>query len=426
MNIPASITRLPGECRGIVLTLLGHRALKRLGAIKQLGFSDNAYQTRLEHTLDSLQLAIGFLEKDVRTSAFVRNHLFAAITLEDIGRAPFSNSLDPVFPVLGHASANIPVDVQRSLSVLSHLEREECILSQFKLDAGVVLELVRGKVPWEGAGWVKSLLNGPTDIDRLAYVRGDLAHVKGQHYGLGRLAGSIILDGHGPAGVVDQSALDAVVDFLYQRARLYFLDYYRPEKLALEFVVRLFLRRLWEFAEGASDEWKNVREPRTVDSFLLWSDGTVIEALDGERWSRAAQEIRSMRGVIRDGGLQVAELRESGAVVVDIDKIDLLLAEVRGVLTTREHCWLLDSRQLPIIQAYQPGTLSLLVKGGHHLPLEKTAEFRANAELKEKMRRCPLIIFPAIDYAAVQQVLEEGGLDLLRPHNLKPMSRRVF
>ncbi len=133
MRHSTGIERLPLDARLIVTELLKHRAVRRLGGIRQLGFSQFHQQTRLRHTLESVNFAIRFLERAGVTSAAVRNHLLSAIVLEDVGRAPFSHSLDAVFADVPGLSGAHPIDIGRSIVVITYLEDSEKLLTRHSL-----------------------------------------------------------------------------------------------------------------------------------------------------------------------------------------------------------------------------------------------------------------------------------------------------
>src|ERR1043165_8333148 len=278
----SSLELLPGDSRLIVADLLGHRAVRRLGNIRQLGFTSHHQQSRLRHTVGSLELAAGMLGRASVTSPTIRNHLLAAIALEDVGRAPFSNSLDPIFTAISGMTDRHPIDIERSIAVIEHLERVEGLLSRLGLSSAIVTGLLRGSVGWTGSQWIKSLVGGPVDIDRLQYVPGDIASADGHDYDVSGVARGIVLDGGSDSTIIEMASLPALLEFLLQRARLFMHVYYEPAKLAMEVVVRQFLRNLWDALRAMPEGWMDLTEPRSVEEFLRWTDSTLLDALVGE------------------------------------------------------------------------------------------------------------------------------------------------
>jgi HD superfamily phosphohydrolase len=411
MHALSAIERLPSSSRTIVTTLLKHRTLCRLAKIRQIGFSLSHQQTRLHHTLESIELAANFLEGAGNLSATVRNHLLAAVVLEDVGRAPFSNSLDPIFTAIPGASAGEAIDKRRSIVVVEHLERTEGLLSKHSLSCETIVKLLKGTIPWKKGQWARSLVSGPIDVDRIQYVKGDIEYSEGLQYDVGDVARSLVFDEGSNETLINASYVPVVIDFLLERIRLYIEVYYEPVKLAMEHVVRLFFRQLWDFIDKSVEGWYDVREPRLVEEFLHWTDETVLAAFEGERWKAAPEELSRLRTVIRNGELQVAELQERGASVVHVDQIEGLLVDARNVLTQREHCWILEGDQLPPLQVYYPGSVSVLSKGKYR-DLASTPELVANPKIIKRMRRTPLIVFPAADFAVVQNTIHDAGLVL--------------
>jgi hypothetical protein len=424
MDVFTGLERLSKESRVMITEFLKHRVLRRLGNIRQVGFTTYHQQTRLQHTLESLDFAAAFLEKVSVASSTVRNHLIAAIALEDVGRAPFSNSLEPIFTALPGLSGKSPIDVQRSIAVIQHLEQVEGFLSRHGLSYLVITSLLEGHVPWKGAQWTKSLISGPTDVDRLQYVKGDMGYAEGTDYDISDVARGLVFDRSDDQTIVDMASVRPLVDFLLQRTRLYVEVYYEPAKLALECVVRFFFKGLWNFLGETINGWSEVREPRSVEDFLLWTDATVLSAFEGPLWDEAPEKLQTLRLLIRDGGLQVAELRERGVRIVDLEKIDRLFAGVRDLLVQRENCWVLDTEDIPPIQTYHPGTIAVLLKGKYR-DLAETQELIACPELTQTMRRCPLIIFPTADFSVVQAVIHETGLVLTNLIPVDGMKRFV-
>lgn len=419
MAVISAIERLPNDCRSLVFDLLSHDVLRRLGCITQVGLSAYPQQTRLQHTLQSLEMTAQFIDKIPLIPPSVKRHLLAAVALEDVGRAPFSNSLDSLFINLPGFSAVGPVDVERTCLVVKHLEITQKLLSRHELSLREILELLQGRVPWRKAQWATTLIRSPLDIDRLQYVPGDMAHADGTSYDTTAVMRGLILGETSITTVLDDSAVDSVLDFLLQRARLYVEVYYEPAKLALEVVVGDFFRRLWRIAESEGELWKDVAEPKSIEAFLRWTDATVLSAFQGTRWNdrNVPFSLKTMRRLICEGQLQVAELRQRGSSVVDVASIEALLTAVAHALVEIEHLWLLRADDLPKLQVYNPGSICVKSRGRYR-DLRETESLSANSDMLLRLSHCPIIVFPTYEFEKVQRVTYNAGLVI---HNIVPL-----
>jgi hypothetical protein len=98
-------------------------------------------------------------------------------------------------------------------------------------------------------------------------------------------------------------------------------------------------------------------------------------------------------------------------MIVRIDEIETLFVIARRHLAQREHCWVLSGDDLPSLQAYQPGTVSIVLNRRYR-DLATTHEVRTIPVLTQKMRRCPLIVFPTMDFGVVQSMIHDSDLVL--------------
>ena len=130
------------------------------------------------------------------------------------------------------------------------------------------------------------------------------------------------------------------------------------------------------------------------------------------RWDREVPEsLRRLRLLIREGQLQVAELRQRGTSIVDLQNLQLVVTAIRDQLLSREHRWLLWGEDLPRLQVYHPGSISVSHKGRYR-DLAETPELSANPDVVRRMRRSPLVVFPTAEFGEVQFVVHEAGLVL--------------
>jgi HD superfamily phosphohydrolase len=416
------LSALSARAQQLVIKLTGHWAVQRLGQIRQLGFAVMPQQTRLEHTLSSIDLVAAVMANATGVSETLQQHVLAAVSLADVGRAPFSNSLDPLFAGLpGMDETGIAIDVRRSLLTIKFLEETEQLLSKENLSVDIVCGLLEGLVPLKKGGWLRPLLDGPLDIDRLTYVPGDLECAKQVvNYNIRDVVKGILLKESGNNTLIDAAATDHVVDFVFKRAQLYQEVYYGVEKLALEHVVREFFRKLWKFVETKKGEWNDVRKPKSASEFLRWTDETVIDAFEGARWEHAPIELQTLRNLIRNGDLQAAELRQRNVQNVDLTVIDDLLSNVSVSIAQQQHWWLLSTSELPELQMHNPKSIIIQGKRQYRFIEDSSKDIRS---LADPRRRCPIMIFPTTDFKAAQAIIEEAGLTLSQITRLRTIKR---
>lgn len=406
------------EYQALVRDLLSEPSITRLADIRQVGFTVFPQQSRLQHTIESVNLAAELLKKAPSASRSVQMHLIAAVALEDVGRAPFSNSLESVFTRLPGLLTASPVDVERSVLIVRHLETTEKLLSRNGLCLNEVLELLHGRPPWKRARWATALVHGALDIDRLQYVAGDMARADGISYDVTAIGRGLVMDEGCDATVLDVSSVDPVIEFLLRRARLYAEIYYEPAKLALELIVGEFLRQVWEMAAAGVEGWEDVSEPRTVEDFLKWTDSTVLGTFQGARWdSNVPDSLRTLRELVRGGKLQVAELRQRGRPVVDLYALRTCVASVRDRLLDGENRWLLDGEDLPLLRVYQPDSIYVLNRSRYR-DLATLPELAANADMVRRMKHCPILVFPTHHFPTIQNTANAVGLVL---HTIIPL-----
>src|SRR5205823_9207808 len=54
--------------------------------------------------------------------------------------------------------------------------------------------------------WIKTLIGGPTDVDRLQYVAGDMASADGLAYDVAGVARGLVLDAGADSTIIDMSS----------------------------------------------------------------------------------------------------------------------------------------------------------------------------------------------------------------------------
>lgn len=155
-----------------VRSVVDSRAFQRLHDVRFLGSIDyflvpnpngatnNVRYTRFEHSIGVFRLA-RFFSKITGLSKKRRRAVYAAALLHDIGHAPFSHSLEPVFKQLfdinhHQATANV---IRGKVSSGHGISKT---LSDFDVDAEEVIEILDGKIdPCNG------FFNGPINFDTI-------------------------------------------------------------------------------------------------------------------------------------------------------------------------------------------------------------------------------------------------------------------
>lgn len=368
--------------RGALELLVRHPSVRRTSQLLQLGFAQavfpNASHTRWDHALASMETLNG-LTSELATNE-VRTHILAACLLQEIGHAPFSNSLNRTFP---HITAGSPdsSDISRALSMLGDATDD---VRRLGLDPNVLATLIAGRTPWPGLPWIASLLDGPIDIDRLTYLRQD-AERTGVALRFQFSDGLKWLrpDPRVALTVVDTSGVPFIEHVIRLRARLYATVYLAPQKIALEFLVQKFLQETWS-AVASHESWS---KPATVEEFRDWTDEKVVEL------------VSTPSG---DGELEVLRRQIVGAefIVADVlsaDERDKSFSELDALLTTGvtqglDNVWALTADEVPRMEVHRPGRILVRERQSRYVPIEERSPgIRA---LPTSLRRRPLILFP--------------------------------
>jgi len=403
------LAELDLECQRLGLQLPEHPGVARLGNIRQLGFATAQQQTRLHHTLQSVELAAKLVSTIPNVSNEAKLHVLAAVALEDVGRAPFSNSLEGLFSSVPGAESGPQIDVRRTVAVIEHLERQESILSRHGISPQIVTILLNGKVPFVDQQSLLPILNGPADIDRLQYVRGDAVAAGIADIDLAAIVRGIVSKNSTEVTVLQRSSLDTFLDFVIHRTQLCTALYFEPGKLAAEHVVSVFFRNFWNWASSAGAEWLDTVEPRSVEEFLTWTDSKVLETFEGRRWNSAREDLLEFRELLINGELQVAEIRRLVHLIQNPLELESLIVPIRAVLAAQKYCWIIDGHALPRLQAIVPGTVVVENKGKFKC-ITELAEIRDNPDLIRVKRPFPLIVFRSKDFQAVQSIISEMNL----------------
>jgi hypothetical protein len=316
--------------------------------------------------------------------------------LQDVGHAPFSESLGRIFQGAWVGSLfHVPLDKARTVTILQYLEEREQLLSKLGLSLEVLVRLVLGDFPWPAHAWAKRLIDGVLDADRLAYVEQDLALTKGVGVSaiVNRVARGLEEDGPGGLTIVDSSASEDTLAFVKNRGSLYTDVYNHPVKLALDYLMRDVLQCAWNVGTDWLDP--HLRRPETVEDFLTWTDNTVDRCVDERDQDLLLKDLHRL---LRNGKLMVAEVTELGGGSLSFAEIDAMLESLEVKTFPDEFVWVVRSKDIGQVSIYEPGSIVVGDRDSFR-PLENV--HRSLSELAVPLRRRALVI------------AESGKLDII-------------
>ena len=417
-----AITRLDANSQRVVLTLLDHPITKRLQKIQALGYTTKAFtsatHTRWDHTLWTIDAMCNLLEASPKIPLEIKTHLLALVVIQDIGHSALSNSLAESFIAeSGDQLLQIlPSDKAWTVRIIQSLEKHERLFSQLGLHVDVIIQLLVGRIPWSKYSWLKRLIEGVLDADRLAYVEQDSGLTLSLPTGrsVQRIAKSLIHDGPSDSTVIDSGGAESTLEFIKVRGHLYIDVYNNPTKLAWEFLMRDFLRYLWEHNSTLDDN--KYEKPLTVEDFLLWTDQRVHEAITELALTDTtlAEAVR----LLKNGELMVAEVTEPQSDSMSFNEIDILLEQLAIETFPKRPMWVIQSDQLEIPSLYEPNSILVKDRDGYK-PFERIQP--SVAPLVRRLRRRPMLILPYSSLQAVLKQLVSVGLTL---DQLLPITER--
>ncbi len=195
IRIPAELD-VPVTAR--VKAILDSAAMRRLTRVTQLGLVSLVYpgatHSRMEHSLGVYRLAVQVLNHLLRTSDFEQSlteskakiFLVAAL-VHDIGHWPFCHPLEdmklPWMPKHEHLARALLCDSELATILQELWQVEPESVAEFLAPA-------KGAEP----DLLRSLLNGPIDVDKMDYLQRDSLHAGvpyGRNFDIGRLINSL-------------------------------------------------------------------------------------------------------------------------------------------------------------------------------------------------------------------------------------------
>jgi hypothetical protein len=198
--------------------------------------------------------------------------------LHDIGHAPFSHTFEGVTRNLAqHKKIDRAFNHEEMSRKIIEEKEDELGLGEFK--ANEIKEILdkNGSAP----DFLKELIDGPYDCDKLDYLMRDSYHVGASEYG--KIDAERIIDGFRVKDLhlcISLSALHAVMSSFHSIQYMYTAVYYHRTSRVFDFMIADALSLVPEFISEIVSE---------VDTFLKYDDHTIV----GEIKERAKRESSS-------------------------------------------------------------------------------------------------------------------------------------
>ena len=209
-----------------VRSIVDTAEFQRLRQISQLGLASRIYpgatHSRFEHALGVFHNALKYLwqlGKDERFAAAVSPHqaevLMVAALLHDLGHWPFCH------PIEDMGLADLPPHEQFAAEFLaSDRELGQVLKNEWGIEPDEVLDVLVAKSDSATLRLMRSILSGPSDIDKMDYLERDSLHAGvpyGRNFDRGRLIQSLIVNENGDGLAISSKGKTAAELMVFAR-----------------------------------------------------------------------------------------------------------------------------------------------------------------------------------------------------------------
>jgi len=422
--LPSTLPRIQLRERQCYLDFLDQLPVRRLRRISQLGLAScvlpNRGYSRLAHLNQSFDILWSLLYDQVSLPQPERRHVMVAAILQETGHAPFSNSLNAIFPPLVELPSRLPPDLSRAVAIARYLQENTDIFDRWALDVQSIEMLIQGETPWRRFGFIGKLLNSVLDVDRFAYLGAD-TRVLGLPSDVDVcFEKALRWPDDASAPVVESYRASAVTDTLVVRWHLYEQLYFHPLKLACEYFVTRFLLAYWGECKQMPGSGKHQNTPETVSDFLWWDDERLRALMESPLEPQVFAEAAGLQRVLRSSTISVAEVHVPDTVAEvhvpnmmgeDHHAREERLLKCRAPLLEIPGVWIIDRKDLPSFRIHEPDSILARDRTGY-VSLERLDSRLLDPRMTGSITRRAIIMYEDSAYGPVQDVLKSCDLVL--------------
>lgn len=291
--------------------------IQRLRRIRQLGWTDLVYpgamHTRFEHSLGVMHVASRMFDALLRRSEDVlmseygfdegslqrqRRVIRLAALLHDLGHGPFSHAAEELLPAKGRGSDKFTHEdyseavIERRLKDVIENHPEA---SNYRIQVEEILGILGATPNSPVEVFVKALVSGQMDADRMDYLLRDAHHAGVQYgrYDLDRLIYSLQFcpdAGTGDHHIgVAEDGIHAVEGLLIARFMMFTQLYFHKTRVIYDRHLVECLKELLKPTNGLFPP------PDEIDEFLKWDDWKVLGMISGGEGGKHGQILRERK-----------------------------------------------------------------------------------------------------------------------------------